>query len=434
MNELRNKSVETLAIRLLSQAFSVAASIILARVLGAYGKGVMTYTATVTTLLQTAWSGQSAAASWQYGRLKAPSAAVARAVLKVLLWGGVPIAFVVLAIGVAMPGQRPLIAVAASLPFAFFSMLASGFFLADGNVRIGNIQTLITQVGYGAALAVVLLIAHGGLTAALTTWVATFVVAAGYAAWKFRPYLRSASGTYPVNDLIAKQVRFGVRASVSAVVWLLNWRIDIFIIMYALGLRSLGIYSVGLSLGELTWQLSNALTTSAFGRITTASPSEAARLTAKCSRHAFAMVLFAGLVIYFIGPALIVWAYGPAFAAAGPVVRVILPGIVAYSMSPFLATFFTQQLGKPAITTTIGAFSICICTLVTLLTIKPLGVVSGALGTSVSYVAAFLIAAHIFTRATRLPFTSLVFLDAEDWREYQRMFRGLVHSVQRPRA
>lgn len=430
MNELRNKSFETLAIRLASQGFSVAASIILARVLGTYGKGVMTYAVTVATLLQTVWSGQSAAISWQYGRLKVPAPAVARAMLKILVWGGLPIAFIVLAVGVAVPSQRPLIAVAASLPFAFFSLLALGFFLADGNVRIGNVQALITQVGYGMALAVVLLVAHGGLQAALITWVVTFVIAAAYTGWQFRPYVRKG-GDQPLNDFIGKQVQFGLRASVNAVVWLLNSRIDVFIIMYALGLRPLGIYSVGLSLGELTWQLSSALTTSAFGRITTASQPEAAKLTAKCSRHAFAMVLCASVLIYAIGPTLIVWVYGPAFAPAGPVVRVILPGMVAYSMTPFLATFFTQQLGKPGISASIGTLSVVVCSIVTLLTIKPLGIVSGALGTSVSYTAAFFIAALVFTRHTKLPMTSLFFLDAEDRREYRELLRGLVHAFQR---
>jgi O-antigen/teichoic acid export membrane protein len=421
VNQLRNKSLETLAIRVASLVFSVAAGIILARSLGTYGKGVMAYVTTAAALLQTAWSGQAAAISWQFGRMRIPSRLVARATLRILIFGGLPIALLMFAIAFALPSQRPLIAVAASIPFLFFSSAALGFFLADGNVRVNNVQTLITQVGFGVAVAAVLLIAHLGLNAVLIAWIVTSMVSAGYTAWKLRPYFtRGEEG--PLSGLIREQVGFGLRASANAVVWLLNTRIDVFIIMSFLGLPALGIYSVGLGLGELMTNLGSALVTSAYGRICTGTRNEAAELTAKCARHCLAMGLCVGLLIFIFGPSLVTLVYGGAFAAAGPVVRILLPGMIAYSLMPFLYTFFTQQLGKPSIATVLGSLSISVCAIVTIATIRPLGIVAGALGTSISYAIAFLIAGFIFSRTTDLPISKLFLFTSEDWREYVTLY------------
>lgn len=423
MNEFRNKSLETLAIQIGSQVFSVAGGIILARSLGTYGKGVMTYVVTVSALLVTLWAGQSNAISWQYSRLKTQSGAVAQAMLRILFFGALTIALLVLA-WARLPDQWPLVAVAASLPFSVFSISALGFFLADKNVRVANVQTLIMQVGFNVVIAIVLLIGHRGLDAVLVSWVAVSAATAAYTGWKLRPYLRPYK-LDSLSALIREQITFGIKASLGALVWLLNSRVDVFIIIYFLGLRALGIYSVGLGLAELMLQLRFALMRSAFGRICTESQAEAAALTAKCARHVFVMCLSISIVIFLIGPTLITYVFGSAFASAGPVVRVLLPGMIAYSMMPFFGTFFVQQLGKPGFSTTIGALSIAVCAAVTVATIHTLGIVAGALGTTLSYSAAFFVSAYLFSRRTNVPISKLFLLDAADWRKYHDLYGAL---------
>jgi O-antigen/teichoic acid export membrane protein len=137
------------------------------------------------------------------------------------------------------------------------------------------------------------------------------------------------------------------------------------------------------------------------------------------------MCLSLSIVIFLIGPKLITLVFGTAFASAGPVVRVVLPGMIAYSMMPFLATFFVQQVGKPGFSTTIGALSIAVCAAVTLVTIHTLGIVAGALGTSLSYSAAFFVSAYLFSRQTNIPISKLFLLDAEDRRKYQDLYSAL---------
>jgi O-antigen/teichoic acid export membrane protein len=430
LNELRNKSFETLAIQLGSQASAVATSIILARVLGPYGKGVMAYVQTVSALLVTFWSGQSAAISWQYGRLKTPSGAVARAMLRILPIGVVASALIILAFS-RLPNQWPLVIVAASLPFSYFSGAILGFFLADRNVRVVNVQSLISQAGFTLALILVFFVARKGLSAALITWVIVAAASALYTAWKARPYF-SQDDTGAAKDLVRPQVIFGLKASSSALVWLLNSRIDVFIIMSFLGLRALGIYSVGLGLAELMWQVRSALVTSAFGRICTDPKAEAAALAAKCTRHTFIVSACLGAIIFVIGPPLITLVYGQPFAAAGAVLRVVLLGTVAYASMPFLGTFFTQQLGKPAIMTVLGTVSMVICAAITIATIHKLGIVAGALGTMLSYLAAFALAAYIFVRETGLPLSKLFVFDAADWREYRNLLAAIRSSLTVP--
>lgn len=429
MNELRNKSLETLAIQFASQACAVASSIIIARVLGPYGKGVIAYVQTASALLATFWSGQSAAISWQYGRLSMPSGAVARAAFRILPIGVVASALLVLALS-RLHNQWSLLVVAASIPFTFFSSSALGFFLADRNVRVANMQSLIAQGGFLIAIVAVLLVARQGLTDTLIAWVVTAAAGAAYTAVKLRPYLRQHDTD--AGRLVRPQLAFGLKASSSALVWLLNSRIDVFIIMSFLGLRALGIYSVGLGLAELMWQLRSALATSAFGRICTEPREQAAALAAKCTRHTFVLSACVGAVLFAIGPRLITLIYGQPFAQAGDVLRVVLLGSVAYASMPFLGTFFAQQLGRPGIMTTLGSISMVICAAIAILTIHRLGIVAGALGTMLSYLTAFAAAVYLFVRLTGLPLRKLFLFDTQDWQEYRNLFEGVKRLLRSP--
>ncbi len=92
MSDIPKKSFETFIIRFINQAAGVLTGILMARVLGAYGKGIFTYATNVLSVLQTLNAGQSSAISWQYGRLRQPGGAVLRATLRVLTFVSLPLA------------------------------------------------------------------------------------------------------------------------------------------------------------------------------------------------------------------------------------------------------------------------------------------------------------------------------------------------------
>src|SRR5579872_2493278 len=420
---ISKKSLETFLTRIAIQGLAVVGNIIIARALGAYGKGIFTYIGATIGLLITFTAGQSAAVAWQFAKQKLGAKTIYAAMQRILAAVTVPVICVCIVLSVVQKSQWPLAVVAAALPFSVYNQASSGFFLARGNVRAVNMQLLITSGLFSLALILVLIVAHLGMTGLIATWLACLIAASIYTRLQLQRYLTAGEphgATPPVRD----QFWFGAKVSLNALVSYLNFRIDVFIILAMLGAKALGIYSIGIGFGELMWQLSRPISIAAYGKIASGTMHEAAILTAKCMRHAIWMVFIGAVVIYTVGPSLVTLVYGQQFAPAGLVVRFLLPGIIVYSAMPILSTFFTQQMGKPVVPLVFSALSMILCALVTFFTIRKIGIVGGAIATSISYLVAFAAASIFFSRNTGISPRSMFVLDASDLREYLALMRS----------
>lgn len=428
MSEIARKSVENFAARIAAQAFSVAGAIVVARMLGPSGKGIFSYAGTVLAMIQMANAGQSAAIAWQYTRKNRAPADLLSAMLRVLGAMALPVFLGLVLAAVFAPGQRELLAVAAALPFALFAQSATGFFLADGHVRMINIQQIVIGVCSAAIYMPLLIFAHAGLPVLFAIWVCGYIAGALYSAIVLRRYARMREGDSSAR-ITVEQLQYGGQVSLNSAVQFLNFRIDVFLIMFILGQSALGVYSIGIGIGEMLWQLSRPMVTASFSRIARGNEAEAASATATCMRHSFVLVLLGAIVVFFAAPPLIPLVYGAKFASAGIVARVLLPGIVAYSMMPTLATFFAQQLGQPRIPLIFSSLSTVLCAGVTIAALPHFGIVGGALATSISYCVAFTAAVIYFVHRTRIAPHRLFALSRSDLEPYRSLFARRAGSI-----
>jgi O-antigen/teichoic acid export membrane protein len=430
MSTIARKSAETFAVRLFIQLCSVGAGILLARVLGPAGKGAFTYAATVLATAGMIYAGQSAAISWQYGKRRLPPLQVLGAATKLYAATVLPLVAGTAAVALFMPRERILLFVAVALPFSLLMQVSQGFFLADSDVRSVNVQQMFPTVLAAVLYAPVLLLAHRGLEGVLAVWVAAYAAGALFSTIRLSPIfkgqrLRAGAG------LVREQLGYGSQISLNSVVSYLNFRIDVFIVLAVLGPRQLGIYSIGIAAGELLFQITRPINTAAFGRITRAGEAESAQLTATCMRHSMVLSLIFGAIAFAAAPMLIPLVYGSQFAPAGLVLRVLMPGVIAYSTMPVLATFFSQQLGTPRIPLIFSAISMVICGALTIATIHRFGIVAGALATSVSYVAAFIAATVYFSRRSGIGVKDLFLPRRGDVEPYRALFESTLRAPRR---
>jgi O-antigen/teichoic acid export membrane protein len=432
VSQIAKKSIETFLVRSFSQAAALVIGILIARLLGPAGKGIYAYAVTALGLLVTLASGQSSAIAWQLAKRKQPPRMVYGALLRTVGTFAVPISSVLIVVAVLLPVQRVLLASALALPFVIYMALANGFFLASSDVRSSNLQTLTSSLVLLVAVPAAVLL-RGNLAAILMAWVLSYVVAAAFSALRLRAYLHSRPEREPIRYPFREQVFFGLKTTLNTLVEELNLRIDMFLILAMLGARALGIYSLGIGIAGLLWQLSRPVATAAFGRIGSSNEVQAAELTARCMRHSLAFVTAASVVTFIVGPRVLVLVYGTQFAAAGGVLRLLLPGVIAYCVMPLLATFYTQQLGRPAIPLALSTISTIICAAATAALIPHYGIVAGAVATSVSYIVAVAIAALLFVRRTGITATKLFFLNRDDLQQYWYLAGALFTRLQRLR-
>lgn len=420
MSEIARKSVENFATRIIGQAFGVAGAIVIARTLGPTGKGVFTYAGTVLAMFQMVNAGQSAAIAWQYTKRNRAPAQLLRAMTGVQALMALPVVAGLVLAAIFAPGQEALLPVAIAVPFAIFVQSSTGFLLADGDVRAINVQQLLMGVLSAAVYMPLLLVMHADLTVLFAVWAGGFAAGAVYTGFKLRKYAHMREGT-PAAGLLREQLGYAGQVSLNGTVSYLNFRIDVFIIMALLGQSALGVYSIGIGLGELLWQLSRPMATASFARIARGTEREAALATATCMRHSLALVLIGAVIIFFAAPPLIPLVYGAKFAGAGIVARVLLPGIIAYSMMPTLATFFSQQLGQPRTPLIFSSCSMILCAVMTVLMLPHFGILGGAIATSVSYCVAFTAAAVYFMRRTGISPQRLFRMTRGDFEPYRSL-------------
>lgn len=424
MSSIAKKSLETLVIRVSTQLLGAGGGIVVARMLLPVGKGEFTYAGTILGFGLMLAVGQTRAVQWQYGKRGVPVASVIRVMLFVVLGVSLLLSLALALIGILIPSQHSLLFVAVALPFAAFAQAAGGIFLADGDVRTLNIKELFPYVLAPLVYVPVIVFFYRSLWVVLAAWAASYVVGAAYIAFSLRRYAGSRAPSTNSMELAKEQLTFGSHAGLSTLLQYLDFRIDVFLVMFMLGSASLGIYSVGIAIGEFIWQLSSAMINPSLQDIGGKDFRRAAEVTAKCMRHSLVLVVLAAACVGLLAPRLVPLIYGPAFSYGAVVTIALLPGIIAYSMMPSLSAFFSQQLGRPKLPAYFSALSAAVCAIITALTLHRFGIIAAAVATSVSYIGAFSVAAIYFTRVSGLSGERIFAYSAEDLRPYRSLLTG----------
>jgi O-antigen/teichoic acid export membrane protein len=218
-------------------------------------------------------------------------------------------------------------------------------------------------------------------TAALILWVAARDGSLG-----FRPSI----------PLLAEELRFGVRSLPGTLAERLQFRSDAFLVNAILGVRETGIYSVTSGLAEALWYVPNALGTVMFSRAVDPK-ADAGRIAAVLTRTTIAVALVTAIPAFIFGPRLVRFVYGSAFADAGVALRLILPGIVAYSVVAVLSRYIVGG-GRPGTGTLIMIAGLVINIGANLVLIPAHGIRGAAAASSISYVVTAALTLVVFHR------------------------------------
>jgi O-antigen/teichoic acid export membrane protein len=222
----------------------------------------------------------------------------------------------------------------------------------------------------------------------LAIWTLGYVAGA-FVVWSgLRDIARIAGGAAVAASLRAQRA-FAMRSSSAALMTFFSVRLEVFIVSAVFSGTNLGEYTLALAAGEVMWQVSRAVSWSAYGRVATLPFDEAAALTARITRTVVAFEVVMAIVLFIAGPWLITFVYGPLFAPAGGLLRILLPGMAIYAADAILTYFISVKAENPGYVMRIEAATLTICVIVTLATIKPLGIYGPALATTLGYLTSF---------------------------------------------
>jgi O-antigen/teichoic acid export membrane protein len=191
------------------------------------------------------------------------------------------------------------------------------------------------------------------------------------------------------------------------VISLLNYRVNLFMVERLDGLAAAGVYSVAVTVAELLWFVSSAVTTAVYGRIGARDRAAAAAGTLQALRWGALGVLAAAplllLAAWWALPAVLGEAYRPAWRH----LLILMPGTLAYSSASAISAWFTNQRGQPWLAGGIALTSMLLNVGLSSWWIPLWGAAGAAAATSVSYGLAIALGLGLFLRLAGLPVCAL---------------------------
>jgi O-antigen/teichoic acid export membrane protein len=389
-----------------------ATDVILANALGPAAKGrfalVLLYSQLVATVIG---FGTDQAIAVVTGRGPAEGRhAFANALLWSALVGGATVLASLWLYGVpaAGPPSGPLVSLFPNLSAGQFTFAALaipaelffnlGLFALLGRRRVASysairllrrltLLTLLLGTGLAAnldlAAALVINLISLGLTAAAIVWAAT---------------RERLVGGMPSIGLLREELRYGGRTVVGTLAERLQFRADAFIVNAIAGVRATGIYSVTSGLAETLWYVPNALGVVMFSRAVDPT-ADAGRTAATLTRTTLALTVLLAVPAAAFGPRLVRFIYGSQFADAGVALRLIIPGVVAYSVVAVLSRYLSGR-GRPGTGTLILLLGLAANVMANLALVPRFGILGAAVASSLSYGLTAFVMLAVFVRVS----------------------------------
>lgn len=284
--------------------------------------------------------------------------------------------------------------------------------LARRFIQLGGRLDIYNGLDVGRTLAFLALVALGGVLlprqalGPTLAWLIGEILLAGVAIAYLWRMPTSHSGNWRPEPTLARELaRSGAPIQFGLLGMFLGSEGGAFVLNANVDVASVGIYSVALSVSRLVLQVSIALRTALQPRLVTAEQDSAA-FTARVTRHGLLWMVAVACALA-IGSPLAPVIFTREFTAVGPVLLVLLPGMVAYGVWQLIASHLLR-VGRrgflAAIAWLFGISSI----LLQALGAQVLGLTGAAAGLSLAYILATVVVLVAFVQLTGRPARELL--------------------------
>lgn len=405
--------------QVLIAGINILTGVITARVLGPEGRGIYTAVTTWPLLLATlAFSGLGSAVVFRMRKFPEKAGSVAAGGL---LLGA---AQSLIAIGVGMAVVPALmgpqytdttvslarICLVSTLVNSTY-MLIKQSFAGIGAFKPFNLANLWPQLLYLIALLSILSFASVTATAAILALLGTGALAVFTTLPKFLRLVRPRlQGSFTeVRELAA----YAVRAAPMDIVFALATNADRLVLIPLLPASELGFYAVAFSFSRVIQLVQPAIASVVFSHMAGQSESRGKQL------HDYALrFLLAGLVggvgiLWLAGRPLLVFTYGPQFAAANTIFRLLLVEATLGALSQVTMQLFLSR-DRPGIVSAIQVLILCVSMGAMLVLVPRYGATGAATGLVIAGALRWLLLLGSVKTSLRLPLPRL-YLSREDF-------------------
>jgi len=325
-------------------------------------------------------------------------------------------------------GVEPSLLLLASLllPLNLLGGHLSPIFLGLQRVKKYNFITLWGKVTALFFIVMLVVALRLGVVGAIC---ASILASALVVGWALRELSKDVSVRPILNPgLLKESVSFGFRGYLANVVQFFNYRLDVFMVNYFVGVTNVGLYSIAVTGAELLWYIPQAVAIILFPRTAATGAEEAKLFTPKVCRNTLLITLIAALGLSVASKPLIIFIFGEAYALSVIPLWLLIPGVVALSISKILCGDLAGRglLQYGAYSSAISLVATIVCDL---LLIPRWGIAGAAVASSISYCIATLVVLFFYVRISGNGLSIVLIPRKEDVIIYQRYWASLVRRL-----
>ena len=422
----------TLASRALVFFLSLVTNVVLARALGPDGRGLYALAVILPSVLVLAANlGVGNALTYYLARRTYDTSAVIGQTTSLALVLGVA-SFAVLVALVTLFGSQLLPGVphnlvllaGASLPLALFFYYCLSFtqgmeaFWAYNSLYVINAAAVLVFLG-------ALVFFPGSVTVAVVAWSVSWVPTAVLGLWWLAHWGRLNVRFDP--KMSRSLLRFGIVGYLSFLTNFFNFRLGTFLVNIFRNAAQVGLYTIAVTLAETIYQVSVSAAIVLAPRVAAGEAVEGDKATGRVSRMVLVISLAAAVALGAVAPLLIRVLFGSRFAGSAIAVWLLLPGIVAFSVSRVLSSYLLGR-NKQHIDFGASLAGLVVTIALDLLLIPPYGFGGAAAASSVAYTVTLLVNLVWVVRHSTLGAGDLLLPSWEDFRIILVRTRALVRA------
>jgi len=313
------------------------------------------------------------------------------------------------------------------VPFSLITLFLGNLFQGLNRIREYNLTTLIPKFLLFLLIVVVLFLLKQPIEGVAVVYLVAEVSTAIFLLILFyRRVLTDKTGFRLNFPVLKDMLHFGVQGFFGNILNFLNYRLDMFIILFFLDQKALGFYSIAVLLSEKIWLIPNSISIVLFPQV--AANSQKQDLTPFICRTSIWLTFLLALVLFFLAEFIIRLFYIEEYLASVRPLQLILPGIISLGVMKVLSADLAGR-GKPLLITLTSVVALICNFTANWLLIPVLGITGAALASTISYTISAGVSVFFYRRVSRNQLSHLFFPTTSDLMFYKNFLRKLYHRT-----
>jgi|APSaa5957512535_1039671.scaffolds.fasta_scaffold07319_1 O-antigen/teichoic acid export membrane protein len=222
-------------------------------------------------------------------------------------------------------------------------------------------------------------------------------------------------------------IRYGAKAHIGTLLTEVEYRLDIFILLFFLNATAVGIYSIGVTMAQIIWYIGNSVNAVLFPYLASSNGKDSALFTAKILKYTLFSNTLVVLGLIIVGFPLVQVLYGPMFFEAYFIFLVLSPGLLSDSIARSLAAWF-KGTNRALTLSKLSSVSLAVNILFCIILIPSWGVYGAAFSSVISYTVRAVMLTTVFCKISKTPLSQM-FIFSEG--ELIKMKTSLIENIKK---